>query len=228
MKDKDIHKLIEAHDRDSKADMYARLQSKYNFIDKPIKKAQETQTKKWDRKIVISCVAFAVAIIVCIISCIPFMLKTGTMLPSDSSVRYCSIDECYSMEVDFTVKDYAQTIGKPLLYLDWYNDSAPITTLYVDSSYHDDVIFIKEKVINKKLDYVVTLRITDIHTIVDGLAFHEQQCKKSTTIDKVKVKYFYGEQWAEAVFEYKDYKYYVELTSPPNEQAILDLVKEML
>ena len=218
MKEKDVHRLIEEQNTEKKAAMYAEFQSKHNLT------AEKTVTKKKKHGLVVSC-AVAALVAVCLIIAIPIMLKNNER----SSMRYCSISDCIPKDIDCTVKDYAADKGLPLLYIDWYDKAETIITrLLVNKDDEDDIIYIHELIQDGETGDIVDLAIVEQNIIVDSLAFYDEACTRTTTISNISVDWYYRNRVSAAIFKFNGYKYYIVLDEPMEEEAVLQIVEEML
>ena len=221
-----FHKLIEEQNPEQKEEFYLKLKEKLNIPDEEQKVEEKkgsgfvTFFKKPYR--VIAC-ASAALVIICLSVFIPFALKNKT--PAE---RYCLSTDCIATPIE-SIKKYSNDASVELLYLDWYQTGEVIkSTTYFDKSDSKNFVYIEEELINGQTGERVKLSISDIHTKVDIFEKYWESCVKESYREDVRIMWHYQSTSGMAYFEYHGYRYFVELDHPESEEAILDIVAEML
>ncbi len=224
MKEIDIHRWIEQQDKEKKDALYEKLQSKLDLAPRQETMQVAQQPKKKSRVLILA--SAACLCIVCVAIMLPFLLKSKTdNTPRD---RYCEQKDYVMVSSDKTIKEYAIFANKQMLYIDWYALAEDITTnLYVSVNDPNDMIFIKETLVNGETGDTVSLFITDIYTKVDTLAWFEDACINTYDTHNITVQWAYGKQSSSAMFSYKDFRYYIELRDPIDENAIKEIIEGM-
>ena len=85
-----------------------------------------------------------------------------------------------------------------------------------------------EEILNGETGDFVKIYITDNRTDIDVLERIKEVCINSKEISEQIIKYNSLLMKACAFFEYQGYRYYLELSQPMTETAILDIVEELL
>ncbi len=221
-----FHKLIEEQNPEQKEEFYLKLKEKLNIPDEE----QKVEEKKQSRFVtffkkpyrVIAC-ASAVLVIICLSVFIPIALKNKT--PAE---RYCIAEECVETKIE-SIKKYSKDNSLNILYFDWYEFGEVISSkLFMDAKDTDKFVYIAEEIINGETGDFVKFSITDIHTKVDIFEKYWESCVKESYRENVRIMWHYQSTSGMAYFEYDGYRYFVELDHPESEEAILDIVAEML
>lgn len=221
-----FHKLIEEQNPEQKEEFYLKLKEKLNIPDEQQKVEEKkgsgfvTFFKKPYR--VIAC-ASAALVIICLSVLIPFALKNKTPVE-----RYCLSTDCTAVPIE-SIKKYSNDASVKLLYLDWYQTGEVIkSTTFFEKSDSKNFVYIEEEITNGQTGERVKLSVSDIYTKVDIFERFWESCVKEAHSDNVKVMWHYQSSSSKAFFEYEGYRYYIELYRPASEEAILDIVAEML
>ena len=113
--------------------------------------------------------------------------------------------------------------------MDWYDVAEEvITTLYVNKADNQDIVYIEEVIINGDTGDIIKVSVCDVSTKVDILEAYANICVVEAMIKGNKVLWRYNMMLSKAFFEYNGYKYYLELSYPMTENAILEIVEAML
>ena len=221
-----FHKLIEEQNPEQKEEFYLKLKEKLNIPDEE----QKVEEKKGSGFVaffkkpyrVIAC-ASAVLVIICLSVFIPFALKNKT--PAE---RYCIAGECIETKIQ-SIKEFSKDNSLNILYYNWYDTGEVISSkLFMDAKDNDKFVYITEEIVNGVTGDFVKLSITDIHTKVDIFEKYWNNCDKECLSKNIKVYWKAQNTSSMAYFEYDGYRYFVELDHPESEEAILDIVAEML
>ena len=227
MKDRDIDNAIENVNSDKKEEMRAQLYARVGIEDR-----REQQTKSSPRFLNIKTLVFGLTgiLAVCLAIVLPIALLDKTT-PPPSHTRYTYFDaDMEHAKFDMTVKEYAEKTSKDLLYIDWYDIAETcVTTKHFLPDDEDKIIYISEDLYNGETGENVWLAVTDKNINVDILDHIEQMNDSYYEYNNIKIKWSYEfMSIATAYFEFKDYKYYIQLLYPLAEQDILDIVIGML
>ncbi|MDE7296664.1 MAG: hypothetical protein K2N84_05300 [Clostridia bacterium] len=132
--------------------------------------------------------------------------------PPDNSVQlqYCSADDCDFEDGEYTLKQYAEVYNVELLYLDWYDTTEDYgKSLYTLKDSGAPVCF-KEFFMCPDANYI-SVYITNNRTIMDFLPWFDAETGETTIINGVSVYYKSEAKNRLVNFEYKGYRYYLEL-----------------
>ena len=224
MKDTDIDNIIESVNGDKKEEMRAQLHDRLN-----LPQAEESQPNKRRRFFNVKTAVFGAVSIcaVCLAIVLPIVLHNE---PSNTPDRYYySESEFSSDDLGCTIKEYAEQAGKDILYLDWYDtDGAYITEKHFLKDNKNDIIYITEELYNGETGDQVYLAVTEKQNYVDTLDLIQDSCVYNYEYNNININWSYDMITSRAYFEYNGYKYYVRLFEPTSEEAILDIVKDML
>ncbi|MCH5165035.1 MAG: hypothetical protein J1G01_01370 [Clostridiales bacterium] len=225
MKDFDIDSTIEVADGDRKTRLLAQLHARTG-----IPEIQEHGVKSRKRFFGVKASAFGL-VGICVVSLaivLPISLRNETAPPSQERYTYTAA-ELSEKDLGMTIKEYAQKIGKDILYLDWYDVAEECnTTKYILPTEENNIIYVAEEITNGETGDNVQLCVVDINIDVDRFDYFKDNCLYEYEYNGVTINWSYDNIITSiAYFEYNDYKYYVQFAYPPSEQAILDIVKEM-
>lgn len=224
MKDIDIDNIIESVNCEKKEEMRAQLHSRLK-----LSQAEDPQTKKTRRFFGVKAAVFgAVGICaVCLAIVLPIALRNKSSNTPDR--YYYTESEFSSDDLGCTIKEYAEQTGKNILYLDWYETGgAYVTEKHFLKDNKNDIIYITEEVYNGETGDQVYLAVTEKKNYVDTLDHIQNLCPNKYEYNNINIDWSYNEVSSKACFEYNGYKYYVRLFEPAGEEAILDIVKDML
>ena len=145
----------------------------------------------------------------------------------EDEFRFCSDEDYKIVEVTTTIKDYALQEGKELLYFDWYAATDYCFNELYQLNDTNETICIREAITDINTGCLVDIYITDTKTEIEILNSYKKADEKKE-INDIEVGWFYRTEKAYAHFEYKEYKYYLRVVEPIDENHILDLVAELL
>lgn len=230
MKYKKFHKLIEENTAEQKQAVYQKLQQDLALPEdaSPDQKRNTVWQNLFKKPAhLVACLSTAVAV-VCLAIILPIALNDGGGTPTPPN-RYTSGHDSDRLDMDCTLKEYAQQNGLSMLYVDWYDIADNVNTaLYVNPSDHDDVYYYEEFITHAETGYTVYLDVTDLFTRVDILERFEFNCDNEEIIKGVSVHWYGDNVTSRACFEYGDYRYFVELLFHPAKDIVLEIVQSML
>jgi len=222
MSHKNFHNLIESDNPEYKKAVYQKIESKLNLSAKKAEKKPNIWHNIAFRRTAIAAMAM---LIVCLAIAIPLALKDK----DKPDVRYCYMADCEKIELDCNAMEYASQNSSSILFVDWYDVAEEvITTLYVNKADNQDIVYIEEVIINGETGDIIKVSVCDVSTKVDILEAYANICVVEAMIKGNKVLWRYDMMLSKAFFEYNGYKYYLELSYPMIENAILEIVEAML
>ena len=225
MNKKNIHKLIEEKNPEGKAALRERVMERLN-LPTEAEQPQKKPTFSYKRFYRIFAGVSAAVAAVCLAIVLPIVLNRGTAVPTE---RYCHAADCIETPIDYSIKEYSEHNNLSLLYIDWYDTADELETLlFVNNNDDNDVIYLKETIVNGETGSIATLYITELHTKVDIFEDVENSCENFEYISSVKVSWGYEDIKGTAYFEYSGRSYVIELRYPMAEDSVLDLVESML
>lgn len=221
------HKLIEAKNPERKAALDNRIKNQLNITDETDNGKTEIPLRKPFYKTYRFFAGISAALAaVCLAIILPVILNKGSQIPAE---RYCYANDCFEIKIDYTLKEYAQRNNVPYLYLDWYDIADELQTmLYVSADDHNDLIYVKETLVNGDTGCTVILSITDLYTNVDILDYFRDEWDNTNKINGINIYWNYQNIASKGYFEYGNYRYFIELTYPLKEDSILEIIESML
>ena len=225
-KERKFHELIEQQNREEKDAVWAKLQQKEaeREQEKPapaLPKARSFSWRKWT-PILASSLA---AVVIGGFAMWGFLsLKEGN---NDNKGRYFTGQAYETVEVQYTLKDYAQEIGKDLLYFDWYAETEDLKNYAWRLNDTQEIICFQEEIIDINTGCKVYLFVIQANTTIEDF-FGDEETEKKSEIKEVQVDWSYSKFKSNANFVYENFKYYLRLEEPIDENHILDLVEELL
>ena len=247
-KERKFHQLIESQNQEEKARVWSKIQEKMDTTaeTEPIVVKEVTRNAKlnWNWRKWIA-VATATAAIICLsVFAVVKFLPNGDIIASDSSSgntqvetsesdsqnenRYCTAEEYTSSATVKTIKQYAQEIGKDILYFDWYEITEEVTNSVYQLNKTQEIVCYRENIINPETGDFLTLYVTEKSTQMD---FLDDLCGPNQEIsnyNQVEISWSTGLAKGYASFEYGGYKYNIELTEPLEEDDVLEYAKLLL
>lgn len=222
---RNIHKIIEEKNPEGKAALRQKVMERLN-LPTEAEQIQKKPTFSYKRFYRIFAGVSAAVAVVCLAIVLPIVLNRDTSVPTE---RYCHAADCVETPVDFSIKEYSEQNNLALLYLDWYDIADELETLlFVNNNDDNDVIYLKETIVNGEIGSIAILYITDLYTQVDIFEDMEKTCENVEYISSVKVSWSYRNFKGTAYFEYSNRRYSIELRYPMAEDSVLDLVESML
>ena len=226
---KKFHKMIEADNPERKEALYQRLNESLNIPGEtvePTGKSVSVGRKPFKISYRLIASLSAALVVVCLAIIIPIALNNRVSPPSE---RYCYSADCQKIESDYSIKEYAERNNLPYLYINWYEIAENVqTSLFVNATDPNDVVYMHEKLLNGETGSIVSLSISDLYTKVDIFDDYWVLCANETSFKGVNMHWHQHYQISRAYFEYSGYRYFVELTYPMTEDSIIEIVESML
>ena len=200
MTDKEIYQQIEEYSEEAKAH-YEKIHEK---VEASIVK--HAQAKKRRKKLFTGIVSVAAVLIVTLAIVLPIVLQ-----PQDDEIRYSDESMLLTNDLDCTLKEYYARNNLSLLYLDWYEYAEDLSTVrYYEGGKESDTVYLYEKFTDGNTGYGVKLSVMKRNIVVESLEERAGDFK-TTNISNTQVTYVLTRNWSFAKFEYKGYKYYLEI-----------------
>ena len=226
-KERKFHELIEQQNREEKDAVWAKIQQKEGERQKnapahPSIKARSFSWRKWTPILASS----LVAVLIGGFATWGFLsLKNGPN-DDDNKGRYFTSQSYEKVNTQLTLKDYAQESGKDLLYFDWYEETWYLQDQVWQVKDTQEIICFNEEIADVDTDCIVYLFVIQADTEIEDFA--DDETDKKNEINGVQIDWQYSKFRAYANFVYEDYRYYVRVEEPIDENYILDLVEELL
>ena len=215
MRESDFHKLIEQSDAEQKKALRKKI---------VVPQCAEPSHKRKTRWAIVF--APICACLVCLAIILPFALKPE---PSAPEIRYCYSDDYFLSPAETTVKEYSESSGKNLLYIDWYDIAEEVQTMWhVHKNNPDDRICLEETLANGETGEIVVLQIVETNVEIDYLVSLQSSLKDTYEYNGVTIKYHTDVDGGTASFVYGNYKYFIETDNVSEERSVLDIAENML
>ena len=226
-KERKFHEFIEQQNREEKDAVWAKLQQKEAEREKEksvpaLPKARSFSWRKWT-PIVASALT---AVLIGVFATWGF-LSLNDEKNNDNKGRYFTGQAYETVEVQYTLKEYAQDIGKDLLYFDWYEETEGLKDYAWQLKDTQEIICFEEEIIDINTGCMVYLFVMEVDTTIEDVSFVEET-DRQTEIKETQIDWRYSKFRAYATFVYEDYSYYLRLEEPIDENHSLDLVEELL
>lgn len=219
MRERDIHSIIEEQNPEEKNALYEELKTRLNLPETQTQVMPKKMKKSWVVSLATACV-----LIVCLAVVLPIVLTDDS-----NPARYRQSGDYTEVMLDCTLKEYAEQNKKQILYLDWYDIADDVQTYkFVNKDDSNDVIFLQETISNGETGDLIYIYITDINTRVEDFEYFHGVCTNEYTFNKVEVYWCIEEKTNLAMFEYKQYRYYIEIDMLNQEDLIKEIVENML
>ena len=154
--------------------------------------------------------------------------ETSEIPPPPNENRYCTAEEYTNSVTDKTIKQYAQEIGKDLLYFDWYDITEYLEDAVYTLNETNEIICYREIIINPETGDYLTIYVTEKSIQIDILEKISMEAQRIDVYNGVTISWGNWVTKGHASFEYGDYKYDIELTEPLGEDDILEYAKLLL
>ncbi len=221
-----FHEKIEEQAKDKKEEKWRAMSSNLELIQN-----NETMNNSKNTKVLIRLPSKA---IICFIALFILFLVVVTIISiylksnKNIKVRYCTSDEYAVSETDVSLKEYAESINKTLLFFDWYEETILLTEEMTKLNDTGEIICFAETMMDMNTGYMVTLRVTDGWTDIDALESIKDLCYNQSLEQGIKVEWGGGLSKSCAIFEYEDYKYYLEVSRTDDMELALEYVALLL
>ena len=226
-RERKFHELIEQQNREEKDAVWAKIQQKEAERGKkePAPALPKTRSffgRKWVRIMASSLTAVVIGV---------FATWGVLSLKNENNDankgRYFTGQAYETVEVQYTLKEYAQEIGKSLLYFDWYEETEYLKNYALQLKDTQEIICFQEDIIDVNTGCPVYIFVMEADTEIEDFSLASETNKKSE-LKGVQINWQYSKIRASANFIYEDYKYYLRVKEPIDENYILDLVEELL
>lgn len=223
MRNKEIDDAIESVNTDKKESMRAELHRRIDI--QPIEQAQ-TKTAHNVFNVKTAALGTAGLAVVCLAIVLPVTLRERT--PQDITYKYTASDFSYD-DLGCTVKEYADSIGKDILYLDRYDTADDcVTVKYFLPENEDKIIYISEDLYDGETGEHVRISAVEANISIDSLEQYEELYKRQYVYKDTNIYWGYDISESGAYFKCDGYKYYVHLYEPSEENSILEIVEQII
>ena len=225
-KEREFHELIEQQNREEKDAVWAKLQQKEaeREQEKPVPALPKARSFSW-RKWTPILASSLTAVVIGVFATWGFLsLKEGN---NDNKGRYFTGQAYETVEVQYTLKEYAQEIGESLLYFDWYEETEGLKDYAWQLKDTQEIICFEEEIIDINTGCRVYLFVMEVDTTIEDF-FGDEETDQKSEIDGIQIDWKYSKFRSNAKFIYEEYSYYLRLEEPMDENHILDLVEELL
>ena len=177
-RERKFHELIEQQNREEKDAAWAKLQQKEAEREKKeftpaLPKTRSFFRRKWVQIVASSVVTVGIGVF----AMWGFLsLKDGN---NDNKGRYFSSQSFEKVEVQYTLKEYAQEIGENLLYFDWYEETDYLKNQAWQLKDTQEIICFQEDIIDVNTGCPIYIFVIETDTEIENFSFDVETNKKS-------------------------------------------------
>ena len=223
-RERKFHELIEQQNREEKDAVWAKIQQQEGEKEEPTPALPKARSFFWRKWMSIAASSLA-AVVIGVFSTWGFLsLKGGS---NDNKGRYFTGQSYETVKVQYTLKEYAQEIEKELLYFDWYAETEDLKNYAWQLKDTQEIICFEEEIIDINTGCMVYLFVIQADIEIEDFSFDEET-ERISEINGVEIDWRYSRFNAYANFEYENYRYYLRVDEPIDENYILDLIETLL
>ena len=221
-----FHKLIEKQNQQEKEEKWQELQPALNLApNEEVNSSGNTKVLFKSKARVLIC---GIALFLIILAIITTVILWQNFNKKKQSIRYCTSEEYSIVDTEITLKEYAISINKNLLYFDWDDKDALIFEEVIKLDETDEIICFQETMIDLNTGFEVSLRVMESTTHIDAFDLIEALCVDSVEEQGIDVKWG-GESFrCYAFFEYEGYRYYIVVTNSMAQDTALSYASILL
>lgn len=232
-KERKFHEWIEQQNREEKDRVWAKIQQKeeerLSAAQQERKEEQPVVQKptsfSWRKRAAIAATSLAVILIgaFSIVKFFPFDDSPG----DDNSERYFDVLSYDMVETQTTLKEYAQEINENLLYFDWYQDADYLKDYNWWTKDTQEIICFQEENVDVDTGCLITIFVTEANTKIESFS-SDENTDSNFVLNGVSINWRFYTDRAIANFEYEDYRYYLRIKEPLDEEYVFTLLEELL
>ena len=225
-KERKFHELIEQQNREEKDAVWAKIQQKEaeRQTQEPAPVSPKARSFSWRKWTPILASSLA-AVVIGVFATWGFLsLKNGTN--GDNKGRYFTSQSYEKVNTQLTLKDYAQEIGKNLLYFDWYEETEHLESQAWELNDTQEIICFQEEIIDFNAGCKIEIFVIEADIEIEDFA--DDETDRRSEIKGVQIDWQYSKFRSYANFVYEDYAYYLRVDDPIDENYILTLIEELL
>ncbi len=216
-----IHEIIENQDLEQKWATWEKVKAKLAAdgidITQKAPSAATTAKKSLGRKGIL---AISLAVV---------LVLTGVLVPvlvTHEFVRYCTLNDYYTVETIQHICDYASQNSKSILCLTWDNGAEYILGQQFILKENDKIIGLYEEGANGD-GFVTKYWVINKKYELDFLDNFKSICENKTSINDTVISYGSSSESIYAMFKHKGYTYHLQVNDAPNEEYILTMVQKL-
>ncbi len=237
-KERKFHEWIEQQNREEKDRVWAKIQQKEE--ERLSVTQQETEDEQpaipkrtafsWRKWAAVAATSLAVVFL--------GMFAVAKFLPFDDSVvnnsscddssgRYFDAQSYETVETQTTLKGYAQEIGENLLYFDWYEETDYLKNNAWKLTDTQEIICFQEEIIDVNTGCMITIFMVDLDVRLEAFS-EDDNTQYTKQMNNTVINWRLQDDKALLNFEYEEYRYYLRIIEPLNEEYVFALLEELL
>ncbi|MDE6075202.1 MAG: hypothetical protein K2G26_02060 [Clostridia bacterium] len=227
-RDKKIHNLIEQQDNKGKQENWAKIQSRLEESDGEsgdVENGGNTRAVIFSKKAILYsiCAAVLLVAVILLIVFVPRKPDGGNGLDGfvGSAEQYSTVNS------EYTIKDYAEQTGNDFLYFNWYDQTEYCSNYVIKANNTQKTVCYEETIMDMETGYMISYYITGLKTDIDILKKFKD-CKDIQNIKNTEIKWDDGITEDIATFEYKGFKYYIEIPDCESPEILLGYIEQLL
>ena len=221
--DKTINNLIEQQDNEGKEASWAKIQSR---LEEAYSDSGDVENGGNTRAVIFSKKAILYSFCAAAILITAILLIVLVPRKSDGNDSFGSSKEYLTVTSEYTIKDYAEQTGNDFLYFDWY-DQTEYKDNIIKSKVTGKIICYNETIYDMDTGYAITFNITNSTTEIDSLNKYNS-CSNIENIRGIEIKWTKDSSLYFATFEYKGFKYYMEIPACDSPEILLGYIEQLL
>ena len=224
-----LNKAIKQDGIDTQSEILDELKRRYpQYVEQSDKKQTPAKKRRFAFISTIAAVAVCVAVIVPCAVLLPNR-NNGTDNGGKENFRYCTQDEySFTESVEYTIGEYRANNNLNFLYFDWYEIGEECITSCYTANSDNELLGLEEQIYLPQSDEVVQLSITQSNVYLSAFDSTIEHCNMEQSVSNHKVKWDINDTAATCVFEYKEYRYFIQIKKGQDENRLFELVAELL
>lgn len=228
-RERKIHEWIEQQDQEEKRRVWEKIcahEAEMKGEQPPVlPKKPAFSWKKWAPVMACSLAVLGFGVFA-MVKFIPWGVDKGND-DGGNGGRYFTNQAYEIVDTTDTLKDYAQDIGKNLLYFDWYAETDHCENQVWKLNDTQEIICMQEEIIDINTGCPIYIFVIEADIELDAFS-GDENLQNTTQVESVSVNWRVQDDSASCNFEYDNYKYYLRVKEPIDENYILTLVADLL
>lgn len=217
MNDKDIHRLIQAQNKEENYALFEDIQTKLG-ISSQIEKGVKIK-RKFNYKI------FTLATAMVLVLCLSVVLPIALQFADDGYRFSANTTELLFEGLDCSWKEYVLSNDISALYVDFDEIDERMLERWFEPDDYGSSIFFSEAIVCYEAEYLYKYSIIPSNIIIEDI--ESQDYFYELSVNDVTVSCSFNQDEGFAKFEYQGYKYYFEFYDSVDEQFIRETIESM-
>lgn len=223
-----LNKAIKQDGIDTQSEILEELKRRYpQYVEQSDKKQAPVKKRRFAFIYAIAVAAVCVAVIVPCAVLLPNR-DNGVDNGGKENIRYCTQNEYYKDDAEYTIREYRENNNLNFLYFDWYEIGEEcITSCYISNS-DNEVLCLEEQVYLPEEGELVQLSITKSNVYLDVFDLAFERCKNEDSFKNHTVKWDVNNAAATCIFEDNGYRYFIRIEPGQGKDRLFWWVSKLL